>query len=350
MKPTLYTLLAAAAACGLASAAETAYTDPVGYLTIPLPGTGGVGTSKLQIGSQGLLPGDAIQHASIATDVTSTYLEDTAATWTASAFVGFYVEITSGPLEGTFTKITANTATQVSTEDDISAAGTTPNYRIVKSFTIGSLLGNPPDSAVMQGGSNVGAADNMLILNASTGGYDTIWYKNGGIGGTGWRASSTGTADAAGNIIAPNDGLVFQRKQSADGALVVTGSVKTTPTDIWVEGDGATTKLSILTLQFPVDELTLDASGLYTGDPATGVKGGTNVGTADNVLIYDATTGGYDTIWYKSGGIGGTGWRASSTGTADAGPNIIPAGKAILIQRKAGPTFIWNVPAVTVSP
>jgi hypothetical protein len=99
-----------------------------------------------------------------------------------------------------------------------------------------------------------------------------------------------------------------------------------------------------------VNQLTLADSGLFTGSATTGVKGGTSATSADNVLIYDSGTGTYDTIWYKNGGVGGTGWRASSTGTANAGPNVIPAGKAVLIQRKAGPSFIWNVPAITVAP
>jgi uncharacterized protein (TIGR02597 family) len=343
-----FTLLAAAAACGF-SLAEPVYTDPVGYLTIPIPGTNNETTSKLQLASQGLLPSDAIQATGTATDVTTTYLEDTTAAWTPGAYVGFFIEITSGPLEGTFTLITASSETQLTTEDDISAAGTTPTYRIIKSFTVGSLVGNPPEASVLGGGSTLGAADNLLILDATTGVYDTIWYKNGGIGGTGWRASSLGTADAANLIVHPNAGLVFQRKQATDGSLVISGSVKTSQTDVWVEGNGSGTVLNILSIQFPVDQLTLQDSGLYTGDPSTGLLGGTTLGAADNVLIYDASTGVYDTIWYKNGGIGGTGWRASSTGTADAGANLIPSGRAILVQRKSGDTFIWNVPSLNVA-
>jgi hypothetical protein len=348
MKPYLYSIIAAVAATGLASAQTTAYTDPVGYFTIPIPAGGTIGSPKLQIASQGMLPSDAFQYAGTATNVTSTYLEQSTATWTPSAYVGMFVEITNGPLIGTFTKITANSATQLTTFDNIVAAGTTPTFRIVKSFTIGTLLGNPPTAAVLAGATNANDADNFLILNAQTGVYDTVWYKNGGIGGTGWRASSTGSANAVNNVISPNDGMVFQRKQAGAGSLVVAGSVKNSVTDIWVEGDNATTKLSILSLQFPVDQLTLGASGLYTTNAATGVKGATNANDADNVLIFDAATGIYDTIWYKNGGIGGTGWRASSTGTALANSNIIPSGRAVLIQRKAGPGFTWNVPKVTI--
>lgn len=355
MKP----IISFAALCALAVVANGSTTDPVGYTTVPLPGTGGSVPNRLQIGNLGLLPSDAVQTTGTADSVTATYLEDAAGTWAAGdyvngAAVSHLVEILDGPLAGTLSWITSTddsggAGQRLYTQDDLSAAGAA-GYRVVKAFTVGGLLGDPPVASVMGGGTNSGAADNMLILDASTGVYDTIWYKNGGIGGTGWRATSLGTANAGSLAIHPSSGLVFQRKQSADGALVVTGAVKTTSSDIWVEGDPLTTVLSILSTSFPVDQLTLSASNLYTGDPATGLKGGTNSGAADNLLIYNASTGVYDTIWYKNGGIGGTGWRASSLGTADAGGYVIPGAAAVLVQRKNGNSFIWNAPAVTVAP
>lgn len=342
-----YSLLAAFAATGF-SAAEPVYTTPVGYITIPIPGTGGVVTSKLQLASQGLLPSDALQNTGVATAVTTNVLEDTSAAWTPGDYVGNFLEITSGPLEGTLSAITASTATELTLEDDISAAGSTPAYRIIKAFTVATLLGNPPTATVLGGGNTAIAADNLLLLNSVTGVYDSIWYKSGGIGGTGWRASSLGTADASNIVIHPSAGLVIQRKQESDGQLVISGSVKTTPTDVWVEGNGTSTVLNILSLQFPVDSLTLQNSGLYTEDATTGLLGGNTAIAADNLLIFDSSTGVYDTIWYKSGGIGGIGWRASSMGTSDAGSYVIPSGKAVLIQRKSGGTFIWNVPGVSI--
>jgi hypothetical protein len=113
---------------------------------------------------------------------------------------------------------------------------------------------------------------------------------------------------------------------------------------------GAGTVLNIIATQIPTDQLTPDNSGLYTGDPATGLKGGTTQGAADSLLIFDAATNTYTTFWYKNSGVGGTGWRASGIDNALVPTTIIPGNKALLIQRKGGASFTWNVPAVIIAP
>jgi hypothetical protein len=364
MKPYLYSLIAVAAACGFASAQTTAYTDPVGYTTVPIPGTGGVGTSKLQLASHQLLPSGSTEFAGTVDSFSGNILNDAAGTWSAGAYVnptppsGFpnythLVEITSGPLTGTFTWITATAANQITTFDNISAAGTA-NYRVRKAFTIASLLGDPPTSAVLGGGTS-STADTMLLYTSTSGAYRTFYYKTSGAGGTGWRTTASTSVNVSSVAIHPTDsGLVFQRKQSADGSLVINGDVKTGATDVLIRGGGGTgpgaTTLNLIQALIPTDQLTLGTCGLYTGNPATGLAGGTS-STADTVLTYNATTGAYTTYYYKTSGAGGTGWRSTASTSVDRSTQVLPSNGAILIQRKnSGTDFTWEMPAVIVGP
>ncbi|GAA5484844.1 hypothetical protein [Haloferula sargassicola] len=357
MKPiTSFALL-----CAFAAVSNGAVTDPVGYFTVPLPGTGGGSAQKLQIANLGLLPSSGVEASgvieSFASDGGGTFLTDTEGSWSAGDYVNgtqvsHLVEITAvaggdANLVGSMTWITASDANKLYLSDDISAAGAGASYRVVAAFTVESLLGNPPVAATFAGAGNVTDADNLLILDPTTNTYTTFWYKSSGLGGTGWRASGIDNSLVASTAIHPNDGLVFLRKQSADGSLVIVGDVKTTGTDIMVQGDGSGTVLNIVSIPIPVDQLTFAASNLYTGDNSTGLKGAGNVTDADNVLVFDATTNTYTTFWYKDSGLGGTGWRAS--GVADPANYVIPSERALLIQRKSGASFTWSVPAVDIA-
>lgn len=79
----LLSLLATYAACGFAIA-DPVYTTPVGYVTIPIPGTNGLTPSRLQIASQQLLPSGSTQHIgtidSLGSDAGGTFLLDATGT------------------------------------------------------------------------------------------------------------------------------------------------------------------------------------------------------------------------------------------------------------------------------
>lgn len=357
MKPYLYSLIAAAAACGLASAQTTAKTDPVGYMTIPIPGTGGGGGSKLQISNQGLLPnGPAAAGGGVSVSFSGTTMTDTNATFTPSAFVtgsplSHLLEITSaGSLEGVMSWITSNNATQIVTSDNLSAAGAGASYRVWKAYTMATLFGNPPASSVLGGGESAATADSVQILDPLTNSYTNFFFKNAGKGGTGWQSSNLAITTPANYAIDPNDGLVILRKLSADGALVVNGAVKKGKTNVRVEGNGTTTVLNIIANQIPVDQLTLGTSGLFTNDPATGLKGGESAATADTLLIFNAATNAYTTFFFKNAGKGGTGWQSSDPAILSPSTYPLPSTGGLLIQRKAGVPFNWKVPTVNIAP
>jgi len=363
MKPYISLALVLAAASGMAFGAATAYTPPVGYISIPLPGTAGASPTRLQVASQGLLPSDTLQYAgvvdSFGSDAGGTYLLDSKGTWAAGDYINslaaptfrsHLVEITSGPLIGTLTWVKSTQANKIYTFDDISAALAGASYRVLKAFKVSTLLGTVPTSTVLAGAANIGTADNFLLFDPDLKSYKTFWYKSGGIGGTGWRCDDLTITTPGEAAIHPNDsGMVFVRKQSSDGVLVISGSVKSGVNGVFIRG-GAGTVLNIVSVLQPVGQLTPATSGLYTTNPATGVLGAANIGTADNILVFDAAANKYTIFWYKSGGIGGTGWRCDNAAITDPTNYVFPPESAILIQRKNGTNFTWNIPAVVIAP
>ena len=368
MKTYTYALLAAAAATGMALG-QTAYTTPVGYVTVPLPGKATpTSSNRLQIASQQLLPPGATEFAGVAESFAGNVLSDTQGTWAAGSYVnaappsGFpayshLVEITSGPLTGTLSWITGSAANTITTFDNISAAGPNASYRVVKAFTISSLFGTPPPATALAGSSSAALADTVQIFNSFANSYTTFYYKNAGaVGGTGWRTSASNSLDVSSVAIHPTDsGLVITRKQVGDGSVVIAGEVKRGATDVLIRGKAGTgptnVTLNIVQAPIPVDQLSLGTSGLYTGSPTTGLLGGSSAATADNVLIFNATTNTYTTYYYKNAGaVGGTGWRTSASNSVDVSSTILPSISAILIQRRGATAtdFTWEIPQVAV--
>ena len=98
--------------------------------------------------------------------------------------------------------------------------------------------------------------------------------------------------------------------------------------------------MNLLGNVYPVS-MTLGSSGLYTGNPGTGLRPGTAI-TADQVLIFNGTA--YDAFYYQRDARLGTGWRKTTDPRTDAATTEIAAGTAIGITRRAAP-FNWKIPA-----
>jgi hypothetical protein len=347
-------------------AATAAVTDPVGYMTIPLPGTGGVGASKLQIANQGLMPSgpsvvDDGTGVTFGSDLAGDFLEDSDGAWTAGDYVNgaefsHVLELTSGAAHVgvvSFIESTTDTPARIYTADDLSAAGAGAGYRVWETYTIGSLFGNPPTADTAGGGTSAASADNILIYNPTSNTYTTFYYFVPAKTGTPeWRSDDVAITTPADYAIHPNDGILVQRRQSADGSLVISGAVKPDVTQVLVEGSGSADTLNILANQIPVPQLTPNNSGLFTGDPATGVAGGTSAAGADNILVFDATTNTYTTFYYFVPAKTGTPeWRSDDVTIPDAGEHVFDAEDALLLIRRSGGTsFEWDIPAVEVTP
>ncbi|HEX7261603.1 MAG TPA: TIGR02597 family protein, partial [Luteolibacter sp.] len=134
MKPTLFTLLAAVAACGFATAQETAYTTPVGYVSIAVPAnadstvTAPLTRPTLYAGASSSISGDIVGASGL----------------TASAFVASacYLKVTSGSLDGAFFPITENTTSTITVDAGATtlqslgfASGNT--FKVIPYWTLG---------------------------------------------------------------------------------------------------------------------------------------------------------------------------------------------------------------------
>jgi len=312
-------------------------TDPVGFLTLNVQGTGGTSSSALSF--LGLSFTQPVSYQATLSSASGTTLTDSNATWSDDQFNGangqFYVELISGTGAGRMSNITATSGSghSITTADDLSSfvsAGT--GYKIRKNWTIASVFG-PNDESGLQGGTS-STADQILIYNPGTGLYTTYYYKTIGIGGIGWRSLASNSTDASNSPLNPTDGIIVKRLQSSNLGFSLAGAVKLGQTSIPVASG-----LNILGNVYPSGTFTLGSSGLVS----SGLTGGTS-STADLLLIYDSPSGLYNTYYYKTIGIGGIGWRSLASNSADASNTPIPFGASILIQRKNGGAFQWVAP------
>ena len=343
MKPSAPNALRLAAGILLTSitsilAQTTATTDPVGFITLGVNGTGGVGQEALSFRGLGLTR--AVEYQGSAETVGTNTLVDNEATWTENQFNGangsFFVEIITGSGAGAIYDISGTTAASktITLAQNLAAGTAAPvTFKVRKHWTIGSVFGPANESGL--GGGAQGEADEVLIFNPATGAFQTFYYKVGGIGGNGWRNSGTG-AVATDHVIYPDDGLLIRRRQSSSVNVVLLGAVKTGPSSIPV-----LTGVNYLGNVY-ASSMTLGSSNLYTGNSATGVAGGAQ-GEADEVLIYNEVAKNYTTYYYKVGGLGGNGWRNANDGS-DATNASIPLGVSIVIRRKGATGFNWVAP------
>jgi uncharacterized protein (TIGR02597 family) len=325
----------------LASAASlfaqtTATTDPVGFITLNAAGTGGAPDPAFSFRGLGMTR--AVEYQGSAEAVGANTLTDNDATWADNQFNGangaYLVEIVSGPGAGTTYDIQATTAATktLTLFQNLSGGITAPvSFKIRKHWTLATVFGANNEGGLTGGTSTT--ADQILVQNGPT--YDAYYYQTSGTGGTGWRKVGTPDVDASATVFVPEEGLLLQRNQSAAANIVLMGAVKTGQTSIpVVTGNN-------LIGNVYASNMTLADSGLYTGDPATGVAGGTST-SADQVLVWNGTS--YDTYYYQSAGLGGTGWRKGGAPTVDASAAVIPLGSAVFVRRNTGTGFNWVIP------
>lgn len=343
------------AACSICASAfaQSATTDPVGFITLNVAAAP-AGGDQLSYRALGLSRPVEYQGAAevAANSGANSVLTDNEANWTADQFnpVGatadtatYYLEIvrptgqaTAAPGEGITFDIIATATKTVTLAGNLPAgvAGSTSvSFRIRKYWTIGDVFGITNQAGLGAGAQ--GEADDILIYSPQTGQFNDYYYRLGGIGGDSWRNSNTG-ALATSQKIYPEDGVLVRRRQTSDVNVTLMGAVKT----------GATSSVVVSGVNFLGNvyaaNMTLGSSGLYTGNAATGVLEGAQ-GEADDVLIYDQPSHSYKTYYYRTGGIGGSGWRSSDDGSV-ATDIVIPTGSAIVVRRRGATGFNWVAP------
>jgi len=284
-------------ALAISSAAAQTASKPVGYETLEI---------NQQFNTIGLrLLGVTNVTTTIATVSGATITLDAA----PSADGTYIVEIDDNVGAGAVVTGVA-TGSSVVLSQDLSvslAVGDSVTIREVQ--TLDSVFGTP---SILTGGFAESSADLVSVPDGS-GGFNTYYYFSGSFGGAGagWRASgqTSGTIDATTVNINYTDGMVVTNR-GADNSVVVTGSVKTSPTTL-----GLANQFNYVSSVYPAGA-TLANSGLETQ-----LTGAFAESSADLVSLPDGA-GGFNTYFYFSGSFGGAGagWRASgqTSGVIDA--------------------------------
>ncbi len=317
-----------------AFAQTTATTDPVGFTTMVIAAASASDPSYT-FGGVGLTRAVSYQgSAETATGGAST-LVDNEANWTDNQFNGaasavtHYVEITSGAAAGTTYDIvaTSDAANSLTLAQPLAAsvaAGVT--FRVRQHWTIGSVFG-PANESGLQGGS-ASTADQILIYNGT--GYDSYFYRTAGT--PGWRIVGDNATPRDGVLIYPDDGIILKRNVATVVNVTLMGAVKLGQSSYAVlSGNNFIANPC-------ASPMTLLSCGIYTGNSATGLLGG-SAGTADKVLTWNGS--GYNSYFWRTAGT--PGWRLVGDNTTDVGSTVIPINSNVIVQR-AGAAFNWVIP------
>lgn len=267
--------------------------------------------------------------------VQGTQLSAAGAGWTPAQFAGtHYVEIVSGDYAGLWTDIIANQSGTLTTNDDLSGLVSAGGRIVIRKFvTLQDFLG-ADNRAGLKSAASLADADEVVVYKGSV--PAIYWYYDGTQGGeAGWYDSQFHPAGTV--IIPPGQGIVIQRKTAAPLSLVALGTVKRGPTYVAVQVTN-----NVVDSLSPAG-LKLRDSNLFTGDTATGVRPGSSLAAADEIVLYPATTPRI--FWRYDGSEGGApGWYDTSYQPAD--DVEIPAGSSFAIQRKNGAPFFWVAPSL----
>ena len=223
---------------------------------------------------------------------------------------------------GQSSRLASNTASTV-----VTSATLTPNvgdeFIIYELETLATLFGAPPAAGW---NTTTGSASSDLVYLDNAGAVVAYFYKTGGLGGSGWRLASAPTgAEQGGTVIVSGHAVLVQRR-NAGSAFNLRSTGFTT---IGRESPSVVAGFNIVNNPFSVST-TLAASSLNTH-----VTGSTGAASADTIYIESA--GVLNSYFYKTGGLGGTGWRLTSAPTgADQGGVVLTPGKAILFREQAG--------------
>ena len=232
---------------------------------------------------------------------------------------------------GRFFLVTANTASQLTVDlagsglaDLSTALGAGDLCEIVPANTIGSVFGTAANPPPFQAGLTANGADNLLLWNGAS--WDT-YYWTGTVGTPNniWKSSSS--TDRSNVVIFPDDGIFVVRRGTAPLTIRVIGLVPSTSEQSVIAGGGGT----FLANRFPADT-TLGALGLQN---IPGWQPGATANSADNVLVWNGNTGGWDSYyWTGTAGTPNNIWKRS--GNLDRSNTPIAAGTAVYLSHAGG--------------
>ncbi|MEI6654399.1 MAG: hypothetical protein WCP45_06495 [Verrucomicrobiota bacterium] len=330
-----YSLIAAALACGLASAQTTAYTTPVGYTSQSME------ANKYNLLGLNVLTPTLVQGTITSVAFAGTAPNDTTVvTVTGGNFTSVLpasrtciFESLSAPQAGTVQDFVTWTDTTLTLPGTLT--GLTGSYRVRVAPTLEEVFGL-----------GTAVADSVIIGGLSATNSDKVWIPNGVGGWTKYYirtnsplpgpSNSRQYTNATTNVYSPNvplvytDGILIEKKGTA-GTLVISGEVKTTGSNTTiVQG------YNPIGITPPVG-LTLFTSGMM-GDIAGGLSA-----TNSDIVWVPIGGGLYTKYWHKTndltapqGAVPGR-WHTTSNGTLDTGIVSVDVAMTpgIYIQRKS---------------
>ncbi|MFD0893187.1 TIGR02597 family protein [Luteolibacter ambystomatis] len=348
-------LAAVAALAGPLHATELS-NNPVGYLTVTLPG-GSQQSPRLSLISPTLVRPLSWQGTITAVSANTsgpTTFSVAGNPWTDGQFNGvngsYYAEVVPRTGSGVVSDITGTTegvapdGSSLTTFDNLAAfASVGDELRVRKHVTLGGFFGET-NAAGLLASDDPSTADEVLVYDGGT--FTSYFYYTGDeVFAAGWYDTNFTLApgEAAKVVIAPNQGLVVKRRGTAPLSFRYTGAAKTGDTLLpVVNGSNVLGTVSSASL-------TLGTSGLHTGDASTGVNGGEDPSVADEIVLYTAS-GPVSYFYYTGAPDFPAGWYDSAftlaPGEAD---NIrIEPGSSFVLKRKSGAPFNWTQPAPKV--
>jgi hypothetical protein len=297
-----------------------------------IQGNGGTGASLTAFALQAMTPSIYVGTVS---SLNGLSLIDTKASWQDQQFSGsnglHYVEFASGMMADiTQTAAGIKTLTLAGGLPSVPAAGST--FKIHKHLTIADVFGTT-NQAGLQPGPNANQADNVILFVPQTQEIVTIFYSNVP-GFNGWYLD---TYDPAGDLVVyPEQGLMVRSKTSRTLSLVRSGVRRT--------GAIAAPVFKGFNL---VGQLKAEAPrklsqlNLYSGDPSTGLAGGSNPDSADALIFLnpDTTTSTY----FYSDYPGFQGWFDNSYRPAD-NVSVAPGTAFFILRKQQRGLFYWTMP------
>ena len=350
-----YSLLAAAMACGLAQGQTTAYTTPVGYVTVDIPAN-----SDSNVG-QPLTRPPALQAlatsaaAGIVTVPASAGLVADQFVFSAPTQVNsYYLLVRGGSLNGRIFDIVDNSTTTITIDSGAVNISSITNFSVIPFWTLSTLfpggagVGNSVDifeaNGLVQFKSPDATGINRPILK------NYFHYTGTDEAGTGWYDNDDLSLGLQNNLTIDPSLAARIRNNGALKQVVISGQVPasslTTPIVT-----AATANDNYVTVQFPLN-VTLAQSGL-----AAVVTPSTDIFEAiDLVQIFDETAPGINKpvlnsyFYYTGTEEAGTGWYNNddlSLGLQDNVGGILKAGRVFTVRKGAGTpgtSFVLTAP------
>ena len=359
-----YSLILAAAASGMASGAETAYTTPVGYVTQTC-----LANSDTIVGVPLRLPTVAAAALSSNPSVGATNAVLTVTGATFGAFSGtHYVKFTSGPSAGSMFVITSNDATTITIDRNGATLGAVSgnSFSVTKFWTLAQLFDpsvstNDPTTTgnaivlsntasggnrrtevlfadTITAGVNLSASSSYYILKGTSPALNT-WRQQGG------------STDAGGLQLWPDDYFTIRNPATVTSStkLTVSGEVDTgnVVIPLFTRVGGATEKRDNSKLIMRPVDVTL--AGLNLAQTAAFVSSSSASGgnRRDELIVFDNSTAAFNKSAFKTYYfLGGTTnqWRLQG-GSTNAGTDVIPAGSGFIVRKYGtvgGETSLWN--------